>query len=250
MPFLVGRAVMPRSASKCRASGRRRHPAGARTRRPPAARAIPPRHHRQPRARQVHELGLQREVDDVADLRGGLHERRWHRYAGCPSMPTGVVLTRPSSVVEGAGEVGGDGDPVVAVPLGQAHGAYGHGRRRRRDDGDVLGALVEQVSPPRRRRHRADQHDPVWTGPAAPRGSAPVADQSVLRPSRRPSRNTTVLTAPRSAASSESLSRSGSTACLKGWVMLTPVEAEALGPVEQVRQVVGARPSRAASMIR
>ena len=224
----------------------------------------PPGSTRQPRARaRRDQLGLQREVDDVGDPEVRAQQLgRAPTIPGWPCMPTGVALTRPCAPAERALQVGRHGDPVVAEPLGQAYDARvgarrgpRRARRRARRPGRAARSRPRRRRPRRRRAtarssHRFGQH--LRGTPARSRTSRCCGRAS------RPSRNTTVLTAPRSAASSESSSSSGTTACLNGWVTLSPSKPEPLAQASSsgrssdaeaalvgVDQPVGQRPARA-----
>lgn len=54
------------------------------------------------------------------------------------------------------------------------------------------------------------------------RNASAKPHQSVFSPRRRPSRSTTVFTAPNACASGDNSSSNGTTACLQGWVMFSP----------------------------
>ena len=177
-------------------------------------------------ARGAQQLGLQRPVDDVGDPQLGAQQRFGTGVPPWPTMPVGVALTTPSTRAERRFQRFGD---ARARPSPKR--AY----ERLDQPGGAPAVGVEHREPPapepeqrvRDRRARPAGADQQRRGDAprpAVRGGS--SRRSRCRPccrrSRRPSRSTTVLTAPSAAASSVSSSRCSSTSCLHGWVTLSP----------------------------
>ena len=99
---------------------------------------------------------------------------------------------------------------------------------------------------------RAELHHPVALGVRqAARKPSAKPEQSVLWPMRLPSRSTTVFTAPERPRVRPTARRSsGITACLQGWVMLSPAKPVRSAAASNSGSASAPSPSRSRSISR
>ena len=119
----------------------------------------PPGSTRQPRVPgQPDQLGLEREVHDVADPQPGSQQVGRDRRPRVAGHADRGGVHQAAGLGQCPGQVGRDADPVVAEPLGEAYGARVGPLAVGVDDRDVLGALVQQ---------RVADRDTRATGPTS-----------------------------------------------------------------------------------
>ena len=171
------------------------------------------------RARRLQQLGVEREVDDLGHPQPGAQQFGRQRQAGQLVHAGGRGVDQPGGAVQRRGHVGAGRHAAGAVQRVQLRS---RGRARvglAVDDHQLLRAQAQhRMRDGRAGAAGAEQHHAAQVGlRQGARGSPrPSPLPSVLWPMARPSRKTTVLTAPIARASSDRSSSSGITACLQG----------------------------------